>query len=266
MLVTRSLSYRLFHISLCLGLLSVVTFLSPVISFADEISIVADEWCPYNCEPGSENPGYIIEIAQKVFSAAGHQVVYANVNWARAIREARSGKYSAIVGAIVSDAPDFIYPTLDQGVTKSCFFKEPHLPWMFKGIDSMNEVKIGVINDYSYGDVIDGYIETGKASNGVQVVGGDNPLKLNVNKILKGRIDVLLEDPAVLGFYLKAEGKQDKLVNAGCTEGDPLFASFSPSNKASASYAKLLSEGMANMRADGRLKAILDKYGVQDWK
>ena len=38
---------------------------------SDVISIRADEWFPFNGTPGSETPGYIIEIADGIFTEAG---------------------------------------------------------------------------------------------------------------------------------------------------------------------------------------------------
>jgi len=46
-----------------IALLLSLFLISPAI--ADTITIRADVWCPYNCEPDSEKPGYMIEIVQK---------------------------------------------------------------------------------------------------------------------------------------------------------------------------------------------------------
>ena len=69
-----------------------------------EISLCADAWCPYNCVPGSSRPGMAVEIAQDIFGAAGDQVVYQELNWARCVEDARSGRFTGIIGAIPSDA------------------------------------------------------------------------------------------------------------------------------------------------------------------
>lgn len=46
---------------------------------AETITIVADPWCPYNCEPGSDEPGFMVEIARRVFAEAGIEVRYETV-------------------------------------------------------------------------------------------------------------------------------------------------------------------------------------------
>ncbi|MEQ1790535.1 MAG: hypothetical protein ABL857_08835, partial [Rickettsiales bacterium] len=35
------------------------------------INIVADEWCPFNCDPESDKPGYVIELAKEIFKPYG---------------------------------------------------------------------------------------------------------------------------------------------------------------------------------------------------
>ncbi|MBT5829568.1 MAG: hypothetical protein HOH77_05165, partial [Candidatus Latescibacteria bacterium] len=43
---------------------------------ADEITLVADTWCPYSCDPSSDQPGILIEVAKIILEQAGHTVVY----------------------------------------------------------------------------------------------------------------------------------------------------------------------------------------------
>ena len=49
---------------------------------AKTVVLVADEWCPYNCAPNSDKPGYVVEIAELVFAEAGHTVIYKNAHGA----------------------------------------------------------------------------------------------------------------------------------------------------------------------------------------
>jgi polar amino acid transport system substrate-binding protein len=48
---------------------------------ADTITLHADEWCPYNCAPGSGMPGYAVEVAREVFEQAGHRLDYGLLSW-----------------------------------------------------------------------------------------------------------------------------------------------------------------------------------------
>jgi len=85
--------------------------------------------------------------------------------------------------------------------------------------------------------------------------------------LINGRIDVVIDDIAVVGGYLAKTGNTDKVKLAG-TPGEPtgLYIAFAPNNPKSEEYAKLISDGMATLRASGELTKILAKYGMSDWK
>ena len=89
-------------------LLLVVSSFSPI--SADTIIIGADEWCPINCEPGSERPGFLVETARAVFEKAGHNLEYVKMPWSRTLDEVRKGRINGAIGAYFQDAPDFIFP------------------------------------------------------------------------------------------------------------------------------------------------------------
>jgi polar amino acid transport system substrate-binding protein len=247
-----------------------VLLISAVSSSADTITIVADEWCPYNCNPESDKPGYMIEIAAAVFQKSGHAVDYKTVNWSRAIDKTRKGKYTAIVGASKGDAPDFIFSDQEQGVIRNTFFVIKGNSWKYSGIDSLAQIRLGVIQDYDYGQIINPYLKKNSNPPQVQFVKGDNALELNIKKIEAGRIDAFLEDENV--FLLKAAemGKTGLFSNAGYEinpEGDnKIYIAFSPSNMKSKEYATILSKGMEEIRRSGILRDILTRYGLSDWQ
>lgn len=228
---------------------------------ADTITIVADQWCPYNCDPKDSNPGILIEVAKYALGKAGHTIDYSNVPWARAIEDARAGKYVAIVGAYKDDAPDFVFS--EKGIMPSSndFFVKAGTSWKFDGISSLEGISIGTIRDYSYGEEIDKYIETNQSNPvKVQVTSGDDALTKNIDKLLAGRITAVIEDAAVMNYELKQSGKSGQIVQAGTFGGDDVYVAFSPKNPTSATYAKLMTEGLAELEANGELAKIKAKY------
>lgn len=248
----------------CLTLL--LAFGLPAVQ-AETITIVADEWCPYNCAPGSDKPGYMIEIAQKVLGEAGHTIEYSNMPWSRAIEESRRGRFTAIVGAARDDAPDFVYPDQPLGISGSVFAVKKGADWKYTGTDSLAAVSVGVIQDYSYSEEFDAYSAThAKDSKRIQVATGENALSTNIRKLDAGRIGALLEDKAVFEYQLAQEGKIGAFDFAGGLEEAEIFIAFSPAIPAAKDYAKLLGEGIANLRASGELAKILERYGLKDWK
>jgi polar amino acid transport system substrate-binding protein len=127
---------------------------------------------------------------------------------------------------------------------------------------------LGIIQDYSYGEDLDVYIEENKRNSSlISIATGDNALETLIKQLNGGRIDVMIEDKLVAQFNIASLGYADNLKTiAVVSDPEQLWIGFSPANPKSGEYARILSEGMIKFRNDGRLKTILDKYGLSDWK
>lgn len=260
------------------GLLSAVIFMGNGIVFAQEkplsgketITIVADTWCPYNCNSKSPHLGFMVDIAKQAFAKHNIDVVYEVVPWTRAIGETRKGMHGAIVGAAHADAPDFIFPENPQGFVQNHFYVKNDVAWRYHGLDSLKNTVIGVIADYSYNDELDAYIKQYKLDpDRVSIISGDKALGINLRKLKRGRIGAVLESKYVMDYYLAQNYMKGEVGDAGSlppSEADYLYIAFSPKDKKLArKYAKIISDETANMRANGELAKILDTYGLEDW-
>lgn len=232
---------------------------------ADQITIVADEWPPYNGKPNSTEPGYGIEIAKHVFEATGHVVIYKVMPWRRSIIESRRGNYNAIIGAVKEESPDFIFPEEEFGVSTIAFFAKKGSTWEYKGLESLLTVKIGLISDYSYSAELDEFFNANK--NIVQYVYGVDAFEKNIRKLLLGRFDVLVADPNVLFHKAKKMGVSHQIVEVGNTNiADNLYIAFSPKIAKSIEYAEIFTKGLRKLKDSGELEKILAKYGLAYWK
>jgi polar amino acid transport system substrate-binding protein len=104
----------------------------------------------------------------------------------------------------------------------------------------------------------------------VIVATGDNALEQNIEKLLSGQIDVVVEAGSVFINFFAAKGmisSLDQIRDAGeAGEKDDLYIAFSPKNGKSKDYAEILSKGIDGLRQSGKLASILEKYGLKDWK
>ena len=236
----------------------------------ETVTIAADQWCPYNCEPNSDKPGLMIEIAQKAFAKHNIAIEYHVMPWTRAIEQVRAHKYTAIVGATKRDAPDFVYPSIPQAWTHNSFYTKTNSTWKFTGVDSLPAISLGVIANYSYNEELDGYIEKNRNNRRfVQSLSSDNGLEINIKKMLADRIGAVIEGDYVMAYTLAKNGWSDKVKNVGSlspSEADDLFIAFSPKEPKAKKYAQILSQEIKAMRASGELKKILDTYHIQDWQ
>jgi len=233
---------------------------------ADTLEVRADLWPPYNAEPGAALPGYIIEILHVAFPSG--TVSYKITPWPRAVKELNENKIDAIIGALKAEATGAIFPDEEQGHTDDSFFVAPSNPWRYTGIDSLKKVRVAGAADYAYdGGPVDAYLKTATLP-AVQLLSGNAPLENNIKMLKAGRVDVIIEDPAVIHFTLKKLSlPPTTLVIAGTVtpEPKPIYVAFAAGKPESKSRAAQLSATVIAMRADGRLAALLAKYGLCDW-
>ncbi|MDG9930011.1 MULTISPECIES: transporter substrate-binding domain-containing protein [unclassified Pseudomonas] len=237
---------------------------APLAARGETLVIAADPWCPINCAADAERPGIFVELARDIFAEAGIEVRYETRNWARVLQQVRRGEINAAVGAGREDAPDFLFTDTPVALSRNCFYTLPASTWRYTGVDSLPGVRLGVINDYSYGELINAYVEAHRRDDQhVQVAAGDRALEINLNKLRLGRLDVVLENSWVLQAHLAARGRPVEVREAGCREPDvPIYLAFSPAREDSARYVELFERGLRRYRADGRLEALLRAYGV----
>lgn len=243
-------------------------FLNPGIIHADTITLVADEWCPFNCEPNSELPGYAVEIAETVMKQHGHTIQYELLPWDTAISQCREGKYNAIIGAFHGDAPDFVFPSEPIGyISGSGLFTLKSNEWEYQNIDSLKTQRLGAILAYDYGEQVNQYIKKQRLAGNVELISGHKPLRRNIQKMMVGRLTVVMDAAPVFWYTAKSLGVTDKVKFVGEVEPpEGAFIAFSPNMKESANYASILSVGIDNLRKNGELVKILNKYGLKDWK
>ena len=235
---------------------------------AEEIILAADSWPPFNTEPGNTLEGYMVDVAREVFKAFGNTVTYKTVPWKRAIDGTRAGRYTGAIGASKNDAAGFVFPEEELARNVLAFYTLTDNPWRFQGPASIENVIIGVAAGYDYRRWLNDYIHAyGGDEQRVQVIVGKNPLRQNLKKLLLQRIDVVVDNEAAIRFTANQMNVLEKIKAAGYgQEPAYIYIAFSPALPQATVLAHQLSEGIVELRRCGRLQAILDRYGLNDWK
>ncbi|CAH0539257.1 substrate-binding periplasmic protein [Vibrio marisflavi] len=235
---------------------------------ADTVKLVSDAWCPYSCDPASEKKGILVDVAEHIFSLSGHSIDYSDLNWARAIKSVREGKYDGVIDAYKSDAPDFIFHDAPILISKMCFFVKQGDPWQYDGTKSLKGRKVSIINGYSYGELFDDYIHKNhnQGERTIVQLSGMNVTKKRIRQIQNDRTDTVLEDWKVFPYKVSHFEKHNEdsgvleFKNAGCLAGEGLYIAFSPIQSSSEYYADLISQGLKQMQESGELTEIIRRY------
>ncbi len=236
--------------------------------WAETISLVADEWPPFNGVPNSGNEGFIVDVARAVFEKNGVRVAYEILPWKRAVEMTREGLYNGIIGATKAEAPDFIFHSEELFKFYDAFYVKKGSSWRFIQKTDIEYGPIGVIEGYEYNQWLLDYIQIHKNNlDRVQIITGENPLERNILKLIDGRIDTVIDNENVILNIARQMNVLDQIVLAGyTTESSSIYIAFSPKLPKSKTYAKILNQGIVDLRETGEFKKILMKYGLKDRK
>lgn len=246
----------------------VIFFVCTSVAAAATLTVRSDNWPPFNSDPKEAKTGYMIEVLREIYGAAGDKVDYQLMSWDESLERVRKGEFNAVVGASIDDAPDFIFPKETFGINGNSVFVLAGSKWKFAGVASFESIRLGVIESYSYEESIDAYIEKNAKSPRIVTVSGEDALPILITMLQQGKIDAIVEDTNVMIYSLVSGGvKPGTIVKAGSfDEQIDLYVAFSPKHKGSQAYARRFDEGIAKLRQSGKLKAILARYGLKDWK
>lgn len=233
------------------------------------ITIRADEWCPYNCNPNEGRLGFMVEAVKEIFKKKNIEIDYNVINWARAIKETERGKFDAIIGATKNDAPNFIFPNEMLGKSRNCFYTLTNSTWKFKGVKSLEKVQLGVVKDYSYFEDLDNYLKDEKNKGKIDESFGEDAIIRMINKLFLNRMDTFVENELVVQYILHSEEKKfdpTKVRSAGCAEVQwPVYVAFSPAHPQSKLRAKIFDDGLKELKKNGTLVKIISKYSIKKW-
>lgn len=246
-------------------------FSFPAAADSLRIRVGADPWCPYNCIPGTERPGVMIELAREALALSGYVLEYQTVNWARAKIMVQSGELDGIVGmAYTAKSKElYFFPGRPLGESQICLFKRQLDDWHYRGIASLDSKVFGWINDYGFStDPLDAWVKEHKNTPQVLTVAGkDTHMRLFKLLQLK-RIDVFAEDRAVIAYELYQSGLQNEIVQAGCIEQiEDIYIAFSLASEHKEKWAEALDSGLDKLNQSGRYLEIIQKYGLssENW-
>ena len=247
-------------------MLLIVSLMAFSLSSAEKITLVADDWCPYNCEPKSKSPGYVIELLERIYSPHGMEVVYQYLSWSDSVEGVLSGEYDGAIGATPAEVEQGIFPNEEIGVSVDVFVTRKDSSWQYTGVPSLPQVKVGATMDYDYGNQINQYIRSANDRD-VKLLSSNNASELNLTRLYRGRIDTYIGNQNVIFYKANALGLSNEFKIAGSIRNkEPVYIVFSPKNQRSIVYAQILSQGMSDLRKSGELKRIMGRYGLKDWK
>ena len=263
----------------------IVIFMLNSACFGEVLNIVTTEFCPYVCDPKKEGGfnGFVIDIFNTVFKKNGYQVKYEIQPWARALKTFNDNKgyFDGLIAATKIHPIDkniAVFPKTEICMYTHKFYTAKDSPligkWKYNGLKSLSNIKLSGIKGWSYCNAeITKYINEAPEPK-VYSMYGEDLLPRNIKMLFRKRVDIYIENEFMMSYLLYNEKKVGKPyadnivvidsvpVDKGMGESYPVFYKDNTGKK----YAELFTEGVKELRANGKMDEILAKYGLEDWR
>ncbi len=231
--------------------------------------VLSDPWCPYNCQPDSDRPGYVVEMLREIFAPPTWQLKYQIVPWDRALQQVREGQ-AAIAPELTREQALRLGLLIGHeavGEPADCLYVAAGNPLRFSQASDLDGLRqVAVVSGYEYEFAFGEWISRPENKARVVLTRGANPAEVNARNLARGRLDGVIESAAVMHMLVKQLRLQDKIREAGCQQASPVYVGFSPRLPNAAQLVEHLDQGIAELRRSKRLARILSRYGQQDWK
>jgi polar amino acid transport system substrate-binding protein len=249
------------------ALIGMILLAPPSASAAEESCALRVGWEPYApytyADEAGEVTGADIELIRALADEVGCALEFAELPWARILREVESGTLD--VSTSTSWTPER---------TEWAWFSEPYREtemaiYVRRGeverfdLQSLADIaaqkfRLGVITDYYYGDEYQALTADPRSDPWID---GATDYATNIRKLSSGRIDgYLVEDVEVMEAELARLGLTEEVARYPLPiKGEQLRFMFSRKTVDEAIVAAF-DKALERMRADGRLAAITSKY------
>lgn len=245
---------RLFHL-----VISLILFWSCTAAAQDHVSFATTEWEPYS---GENLPGYGVgsAIIAEACSRVGIKPTFHFMPWKRAMDDVRIGKYDALYSAYGSRDRSKTYAISKpyiSGQLVLCAKRGTNIHWD-GSIRSLTPYRIGVVL---------GFVNTPEFDNAKYLDKDVGPSDLlNLNKLLNGRIDLVVIDlyqalyliknsPVLQGSLADIYFLQPPLSRKNI---HVMFSKALPNWKKN---LELFNKGLESIEKDGTKNHIMAKYG-----
>ena len=235
---------------------------------AADILIVSDPWCPYACDPAGGQEGYMVEIARAAFGDAGLSVEYRVVNFQVMKRMMQEGSATAVPGASTDMEGALILPALPQGRSANGVAQRRGHGFAFAGPESFAGQKLAVVREYNYGGALQEYVKAHQDDPArIEVLGGFgySQVPQGLRLVRGGGADLFMDDVNVLLWNIGRLRLAGEVEVVSLRDDQNLYLGFSRKAPKAAEHVRLFEQGLARLRADGRLTRILANYGLTDW-
>lgn len=231
----------------------------------DQLPMVTVEFPPFAyTDLGGQPMGASTQIAMEAASRMGYQSVIDTLPSKRAQQMTVEGAYSALFPVTKSKArAEYCRFSEPVSYFADVFFKRQSDSISWERLDDLGDYIVGVTDGYNYAPVFMDAIRDDRLKFDFVVSG--SPELQHLKKLVKGRIDLAICERSVCAYLLRKHGPAfDSLDFIPKPIGPPrsFHVCFSRKWPDAETLVGRFDQAMSKMREEGRIKEILQHYGV----
>jgi len=245
--------------------LCVLLFSFSLFSQAKIVKLVTLDWPPYigsEIKDGSSmspNFGYVADLVTQAYKKMGYEVIIDFRPWERALNESTSGIYDGLMPEYYSKEreSDFVFSAAFPGGPVG-FLQRKESKISFKTLKDLSKYTIGIVA---------GYINTTEFDNASYLKKEEAvDDETNIRKLIGKRIDLIFIDKYVAQFLIKSTFSESsallEFIEPGL-EVKPLYIAFSKKAKGYEQKMKDFNTGLAKLKDEGKIVAIMKAHGLE---
>jgi len=208
----------------------------PSIGYSEKIKISTIDWCPFICPDTPKYPGLLVEYTQAIYKKSGYDVTFESFPWSRAIINTNTGVTEALLAPAKNEAPNLIFPEVEIGTQRFCFFTLKGDSWKYEKPESVIGKEIIYPQD-ALPDVLKKFMSRATFRKKPY---NENYLNQTTDMLLFGRTDTLLMTYYSMMNYLNKTKLSSRIKSSGCVASQKLYLAFTPDPKKKKLVEKLI--------------------------
>ena len=190
------------------------------------LKLAASPWCPYTCDY-KHLPGYATQYIKALLGKKKIKVSIDNMSWENALQRTQNGDYQGIVTVSPGETSNILFTSVPTDSYQSCFYTLNENQWQYHGLESLQNIKLGVMQSYIYGQPLDGWLTNN--SKQIYVSGGTDKLGQLIDQLKNHHINSFIHDRNVLSHYLHRKNAANIILKeAGCLAASGFYFGLKP--------------------------------------
>lgn len=250
-----------------IGLLVPLAFATQPVLALETQTFASDDYCPYFCKTaGSKSDafrGFLVDIVEATMGSA-YNLEFKLLPWSRALAQAEAGQLSGLVGASTNrkDTFDLSDPVMKLEV---CVFGRSDVKINYVDQMSLGQLKMGLIRNYDYTNFREYLKKYGTDPTKVEWITGEDATLRNLNKLVLGRLDGLIDDQFTVSYLAAKHSWLDQIKPLHCTSASYAFhVGMSKKNPKGKKFLELFNKKFAEFKKTDAFRKLEKKYFISN--